>query len=146
MRAGGIPKDEGMWWYITGDHRSSANEREFTNCHPATDHRSTTDRCAVAHQRLSDIPIISGLEFACWSNGARKQVIGETDVRANKNAIFQRDTREDGRVILNLDPRADPHVRIDIDTFPDIALFADPRMLTHLRLTPDACSRAHLRR
>src|SRR6478609_4332337 len=142
MRAGGVAKHERMWWHIARHHRASADQCKLADCHTTSDHRPTTNRRAISHQRRRHFPIVRCLEFALRRNGAWGEIIGEANMRPHKHTVLKRDTFKDRRMVLYLHPRANTHVRVHEDAFANVALFADACVTPDMSLTPDAGSGA----
>src|SRR5260221_14447841 len=96
-----IAEDEGMWRNIACDHRACPNQGKFAYGHTTEDDRTCTDRRAILHQGRCYLPILDTFELAIRGNSAWKQVVGETDMRANEDTIFQCYTFKDGDMILD---------------------------------------------
>ncbi len=139
MLAGRAAEDEGMWRNIAGHHRPRANESKCPDSDTAKDDRTCTDRRAVLYQGGCYLPIPGIFEFAIRSNGAGKQVVGETDMRAHKNAVFQCHTFIHQGIVLDLDAGTNMDMCADVYALSDVALFTDVRVFSYLYLAPDAC-------
>src|SRR5689334_16405340 len=110
MQTRRIAKNEGVRRHIARDHRTGTDKRKSSNCDPAYNYRTGTNRSPILDQGRRHRPIVRTLEPAIRRYGARKQIIGKTDVGTNKDTIFNSDTLEQRNVILNLDTRSDTHM------------------------------------
>src|SRR6266699_1906154 len=139
MLAGRAAEDECMWGNIACHHRACTDQGKFTYGHTTEDDRTCTNRRAILHQGRCHLPIPGIFELAVRSNGAGKQVVGETDTRAHKNAVFQCHTFIHQGIVLDLDARTNTDMCADVYALSDVALLPDVRVFPYLHLAPDAC-------
>src|SRR5258708_12322295 len=118
MLAGRVAKDECMWSNIPCHHRPRADESKCPDSDTAKDDRACTNRRAILHQSRCYLPIPGIFELATRSNSAWKQVVGETDARANKNAVFQCHTFIHQSIVLNLYAQTNINIPPDLHAYP----------------------------
>src|SRR5579871_879613 len=104
MRARRIAKDQRMRRYIMRHHGPCAHQGKLADGNTAANDGTAAQRRAIAHNGWSNLPVVGGFERTFRRYGARKEIIGKADMRADKHAVFQCHALEHRGMVLNLYP------------------------------------------
>lgn len=131
LKSGRIPNDDSKRGNIFRDNASCADNRAFPDRKTAEDGRTGPDRGAFLNGRPLKNPSILAVT-------ARKTVINENRVGADKHVIFKSDAVPNGNMVLERDVIADDGTFFRKASVANIAMTADDCAFENVDKCPDA--------
>ena len=91
------------------------------------------------------MPICSTFEATIRIDSTREFIVGEDDVRADKDTIGDRETDIEGGVVLDFDIITNGDIELNIAISPNDTVATNAGTLTNLHMCPYPCPFANLR-
>lgn len=118
----GVSSNQGVRRNIPGDDAACAHQRVLANGNAAKNHRAGANGRAALDPRGNASPVGLGLETAARGGGARKPVIDEGDIVADKNLVLNGHAFADEGMTGYLAPRADFGALLYFDKSADLCV------------------------
>src|SRR5271154_591136 len=113
--ARGIAGHNSVSRHILGHHAARSHQGVFADSDLGQNCGAGTNRCALFHQSLLNLPVLLGLQLAVRSGGAGIGIVDKGNIMADEHFVFYHHTFTDKRVARNLTVFADLGVFLNLD-------------------------------